>query len=382
MRTSALIPAAGSGERLGSGISKAFCDLAGKPILAHTLDVFERCNIIEGIVLVVRTDDLAYSRELCARFGFSKVRHIVPGGPERQHSVAAGLEKVTGEIVVIHDAARPFVTAELIECTVREAARVGACIAAVPVIDTIKRVENNEVVETLNRKGLYAVQTPQTFRSQLVKKAYENAFARGLSATDDAALVELLGERVTIVLGSYENIKITTPADLEMASARLRSLEVRTGIGYDVHRLVEGRKLVLGGVEIPYERGLEGYSDADVITHAIMDALLGAAGLGDIGRHFPDSDPKYKGISSLKLLEEVRTKLRQAQWHIVSVDVVVLCEKPRIADFAMQMSKCIAGVLDIEPSRVSIKGTTTEGLGFTGRSEGIACQAVATIRRL
>lgn len=382
MRVSALIPAAGSGERLGSGISKAFRDLAGKPILAHTLGVFERCSIIDEIVLVVRTDDIAASKELCARFGFSKVMHFVPGGPERQHSVAAGLERVTGEIVVIHDAARPFVTEELIERTVREAARVGACIAAVPVIDTIKRVENDEVIETLNRNGLYAVQTPQTFRSQLIKKAYEKAFAEGLSATDDAALVELLGERVTIVPGSYENIKITTPADLEMASARLRSLEVRTGIGYDVHRLVEGRKLVLGGVEIPYKKGLEGHSDADVITHAIMDALLGAAGLGDIGRHFPDSDPKYKGISSLKLLEDVRIKLAQAQWHILSIDAVVVCEKPKIAGFAMQMSECIAGVLHIEPGRVSIKGTTTEGLGFTGRGEGIACQAIATIRRL
>lgn len=382
MKASALIPAAGSGERLGRKINKVFCEICGKPILAYTLAAFESCSAVEEIVLVVRGEDVSAAQDVRARFGFTKVRHIVRGGKERQDSVAAGLDAVSNEIVVIHDAARPFVTEDLILRTIEEAARSGACIAAVPVIDTVKRVSDGRVVETLDRTDLYAVQTPQTFRTSLIKDAYVQAQRSGLRATDDSALVELLGRSVTVVQGSYDNLKITTPADLELASARLAGSEIRTGIGYDVHRFAKGRKLFLGGVEIPFESGLEGHSDADVLTHAIMDALLGAAGLGDIGRHFPDSDERYKNISSLVLLEDVRQKLEGAGWTVVSVDAVVVCEKPKIADLADAISERIGRMLGVEPSRVSVKGTTTEGLGFTGRGEGIACQAIATIRRM
>ncbi|MDH7600773.1 MAG: 2-C-methyl-D-erythritol 4-phosphate cytidylyltransferase [Armatimonadota bacterium] len=381
MKASALIPAAGSGERLGKGINKVFCTVGGKPILAHTLSVFESCSAVEEIILVVRSSDMPAAQALCSAFGFSKVRRIVKGGRRRQDSVAAGLELVTNDIVAIHDAARPFVTEDLIVRTVREAARSGACIAAVPMIDTVKRTAHGRVVETLDRKGLYAVQTPQTFRTDLIRRAHLEARAKGILATDDASLVEALGEQVTVVEGSYENIKVTTPADLEWAEARLAGSDVRTGIGYDVHRLVEGRRLILGGVDIPFPKGLEGHSDADVLTHAVMDALLGAACLGDIGRHFPDSDAKYKDASSLDLLAEVRKKLAEAGWSVVNIDAVVICEQPRIADFVNQMSERIAGVLQMEPDRISLKGTTTEGLGFEGRGEGIACQAVATVRR-
>ena len=378
---SALIPAAGSGARFGRGVNKVFCEVAGRPILAHTLAVFESCEAVDELIVIVGEREVEPARELVGRFGFRKVREIVAGGAHRQDSVANGLKEVTGDVVAIHDAARPLVTREIIERSIHEAARSGACIAAVPVIDTIKSVADGAVTGTIDRRDLYAVQTPQTFLTDLIREGYERALADGFHATDDAALVERLGKRVTVVPGSYDNIKITTPADLEFASVKLGGGEVRTGIGYDVHALVEGRKLVLGGVEFEFEKGLAGYSDADVVLHAIMDALLGAASLGDIGRHFPDSDPQYKGISSLKLLERMRGLLSDAGWQVLNVDAVVICERPRIAPLAAEMAQRISGCLKIDPSRVSVKGTTTEGLGFTGRGEGIACQAVATLAR-
>ncbi|MGC8862541.1 MAG: 2-C-methyl-D-erythritol 4-phosphate cytidylyltransferase [Armatimonadota bacterium] len=382
MRTaSALIPAAGSGERFGRAGNKIFCEVAGKPVLAHTLAVFESCAAIEEIVLIVRQADLETARDLTKRFGLAKIRSIVCGGKHRHDSVANGLAHVTLDIVAIHDAARPLVTDEIIRRSIEEAARTGACVAAVPVIDTIKSVADGRVEATVDRSSLYAVQTPQTFRTTLIVDAYARAYEDGFFATDDAALVERLGQEVTVVPGSYDNIKITTPADLEVVSTKLGGGEVRTGIGYDVHALVEGRKLILGGVQIDLEKGLAGHSDADVVVHAVMDALLGAASLGDIGRHFPDSDPQYRDISSLELLRRVGAMLSEAGWLVLNVDAVVVCERPKIAPFASAMSGRIAEALRIDANRISVKGTTTEGLGFAGRGEGIACQAVAAIRR-
>ena len=281
-----------------------------------------------------------------------------------------------------------MVTCEIIERSVEKAEETGACIAAVPVIDTIKSACEGHVSATVDRSSLYSVQTPQTFRADLIRRAYEQAYADGFHATDDAALVERLGEKVAIVQGSYGNIKVTTPSDLEIAECRLRdgrwqeSGEVRTGLGFDVHKLVEGRKLFLGGVEIEHEKGLLGHSDADVILHAIADACLGAAALGDIGRHFPDTDPAYKGISSLKLLANVSDLLADDGFAVVNVDATVMCERPKIALHVDEMCRRIAEVLSVTPDRISVKGTTTERLGFTGRGEGIACQAVATLRRV
>ncbi len=315
------------------------------------------------------------------RFGFGKVRKIVSGGLRRQDSVRNGLREVTRDIVAIHDAARPMVTPEIVEESIREAAASGASAAAVPVIDTIKSASPDRIITgTVDRSNLYAVQTPQTFRTDLIRRAFERAYADGIYATDDAALVERLTEKVTIVPGSYENIKITTPSDEQIASRRLGGGETRTGIGFDVHRLVEGRKLILGGVQIEYEKGLLGHSDADVMLHAIADACLGAIAAGDIGKHFPDSDPQYKGISSLKLLGHVGKLLSDAGWRVINVDVVLACEAPKIAKFTPVMAQRIAECLSIEASRVSIKGATTEGLGFTGRGEGISCWAIVSVR--
>lgn len=388
MKASALIAAAGSGERLNKGINKAFVPVAGKPILAHTLSVFEACDAISEIIIVTGERDIEAAGDLVGRFGFAKVSAIVAGGAQRQDSVRNGLAKVTGDIVAIHDAARPMVTTAIIESSIDKACEMGACIAAVPVIDTIKSASDGIVSGTIDRSSLFAVQTPQTFRTDLLRRAYERAYAEGYYATDDAALVERMGEKVEIVPGSYENIKITTPADLDIANTRLTAgqatvnSEIRTGMGYDVHRLVEGRKLFLGGVEIEFEKGLLGHSDADVMLHAIADALLGAASLGDIGKHFPDTDPAYKGISSLKLLGHVADLLANEGWKVVNVDATVICERPKVASYIPEMIRRISECLRTDPDRISIKGTTTEGLGFAGRGEGIACQAVATVSRI
>lgn len=355
----------------------------GTPILAHTLSVFEACEAVGEVIIVTGEQDIEAAGELVGRFGFAKVKHIIAGGAQRQDSVRNGLARCSHQIVVIHDAARPMVTCQMIERSIQKAEEMGACIAAVPVIDTIKSAEYNTVRSTVDRSSLYSVQTPQTFRAELIRRAYDQALADGFYATDDAALVEHLGEEVAIVPGSYENIKITTPADLEIAECRLGGgqSEIRTGFGFDVHQLVEGRELWLGGVKIEHEKGLLGHSDADVAVHAIADACLGAAALGDIGKHFPDSDPAYKGISSLKLLQHVGELIRAEGCSVVNVDATIACERPKIAPHSTDMRVRIAEALPTTPDRVSIKGTTTEGLGYTGRGEGIACWAVATLRR-
>ncbi len=379
---SALIPAAGLGKRFGKGSNKVFSVIAGKPILAHTISVFEACKAVNEIVLVTGIQELEAAGDLVSRFGFQKVRHIVPGGDHRQDSVNQGLEMVTGEVVAIHDAARPMVTCEIIERSIDEARNTGACIAAVPVVDTIKSIRSDLTVEgTVDRSNLYAVQTPQTFQTDLIRRAFKLAFEDNFYATDDAALVERMGYRVSIVPGSYDNIKITTPADMELAIMKLGGGETRTGMGFDVHTLVEGRKLVLGGVEIPYEMGLLGHSDADVILHAIADACLGAAAMGDIGRHFPDTDPKYKDISSVILLKHVADILAADGWRTVNVDATLAAQKPKIAQYVPNMISIIAKCLGIDVNRVSIKATTTEELGYIGRGEGMACWAVVNVSR-
>jgi len=401
-KASALIAAAGSGERLGRGVNKAFVEVAGRPILAHTLAVFEACDAVDEIVIVTGERDMEAASELVRRFGFAKVAAVAAGGEHRQDSVRNGLGKANRDIIAIHDAARPMVTCEIIESSINKAAEMGACVAAVPVIDTIKFVSGGIVGSTIDRTSLYLVQTPQTFRADIICRAYEAAYRDGVYATDDAALVERLGEPVAIVEGSYDNIKITTPSDLAIAQCRIvnclsptplalssaeergayrRAAGVRIGLGMDVHVFAEGRRLILGGVEIPHDRGLAGHSDADVVLHAIADALLGAAALGDIGAHFPDTDPAYKGISSLTLLARVRDLLAQAGYSIVNIDTVVICERPKIAPHSEEMRRRIADCLGIDASCVSIKATTTERLGFLGRGEGIACEAVAVVLR-
>ncbi|MDH7480824.1 MAG: 2-C-methyl-D-erythritol 4-phosphate cytidylyltransferase [Armatimonadota bacterium] len=384
---SAIIPASGLGRRLSRGISKAFVPLLGKPLIVFTLRPFELSPSVSEVILVVGEDDIPSAKQILKNYDIKKVKQVVAGGKERQDSVRNGLSSISpdAEIIVIHDGARPLVNSGIIEDSIKAAKDYGAAVAAVPVTDTIKTSTNGLLVEsTLDRSKLYAVQTPQTFKREVITAAYERAYADGFYGTDDASLVERIGIPVVLVAGSQENIKVTTPTDLIIAEAILSKripchFQTKVGYGYDVHQLKKGRKLYLGGVEFESEEGLIGHSDADVMLHAIMDAVLGAAGLGDIGKLFPNTDPKYKDIRSTTLLAEVGKLIANEGLAVGNVDVMLLAERPKISARIAEMRSEIAKWLGISPSQVNIKASTSEGLGFVGRGEGIACHAVATV---
>ncbi len=359
-----IIAAAGNGSRMGGRLPKQYMKTGGEVILRKTAAVFASCNIIDEIIVVA---DRAYM-DLCEEV-LSGIEHTaVSGGRQRQDSVYEGLKCTGTDIVLIHDGARPFVTQQIITEVTAAAAEHRAAVCAVMPKDTIRTRYG-----TLNRGELYAVQTPQGFDTAEIKAAYEKAYADGFYGTDDAGIAERAGLDVSIVPGSYENIKITTREDLPM--------ETRVGTGCDVHRLTEGRKLILGGVDIPFDRGLSGHSDADVLVHAIMDALLGAAALGDIGKLFPDTDDRYKGISSIELLKKVGETIAEAGCSVGNIDATVVAQKPKIAPYIEDMRANIAAALGIDKDRVSIKATTTEKLGFTGRQEGMEARAVCILNR-
>ena len=394
MRAAVIIPAAGRGRRFGSGANKVFAQVLGKPILAYTLDAFERCEYIDDIVLVVGEHEIDEARGIAEAHNIGKLMAVVAGGDHRQDSVEHGIQVLgpSVDIVAVHDGARPLIAQETIKATVNAAREFGAAIAAVPVIDTIKSAADGDFVDsTIDRSKLWAIQTPQTFDKELLLRAYKQARADGVYATDDSALVERLGHKVKLVVGSYDNIKVTTPLDIDFVEARLahmqnselrtQNLELRTGFGYDIHQFEAGRKLFLGGVEFPGEDGLVGHSDADVILHAIADALLGAAALGDIGRHFPNTDPRFSGISSLVLLEKTAEIIKEAGFMTVNVDATLVSERPKIAKRVPEMQEKIAAALGIGLDRVSIKATTAEKLGDIGAGKGAACYAVANVRR-
>ena len=427
-KVTAVIVAAGSARRMG-GINKQYAELAGMPVLARSVAAFDNDPFVDEIVIVARSgEEDRCRRDIVEKYGFRRVSAVVPGGAERQDSVRAALGVVFGGaagreagscgsevsdggggrddgrdvgLVLVHDGARPLVPRTVIDAVIDGCAARGAAIPAVSVKDTIKQIhlsDSRAVVSfTPERSLLRAVQTPQGFDAALLMRAYD-ACAPDTAVTDDASLVEALGAPVYIVDGDEMNIKITTPSDLGRAEQLLNGSSAddpgindpvaaavrvpRTGMGYDVHAFAENRKLILGGVNIPHDRGLLGHSDADVLIHAVMDALLGAAALGDIGKHFPDTDLRYKGISSLLLLGHVSELLSSHGWTIVNIDVTVIAQRPKIAPHIPQMKKIMAEVLKISESQINIKGTTTERLGFTGREEGIASQAVASIIRL
>ena len=379
-KITAIIAAAGSGKRMGGGISKQYLEIDGERMLVKSLRAFCGHPYIDSVCLVVKEDDLAFCTKLwLGTQGFEKVKSLVPGGKERQDSVAGALavlaEAEKPDYVLVHDGARPFVTEAEISRLAEAAVLYGAAVPGVPVKDTVKKAVDEFLTETPDRKTLFAIQTPQGFAFDLLKTAYEKAFAEGFYGTDDAQLVERCGGKVRLVAGEYTNRKITTKEDLPTER------EWRTGSGIDVHAFETGRKLVLGGVEIPFERGLAGHSDADVLVHAVMDALLGAAGLGDIGEHFPDRDEKWKGISSLVLLSTVADLLADAGFGIGNIDATLIGERPKITPYKEEMKRKLADTLRISGNRINIKGTTTEKLGFCGREEGLAATAAATVFR-
>ena len=377
----AVIVAAGSATRM-QGIDKMLVPLAGVPVVLRSVRALAASDCIDSLVIVTRTECMETLRTLCAEV--SKPVTVVAGGASRPESVLAGLAALPEgtELAAIHDGARPLVTQAVIAEAVEAAGHCGAAAPAVPVHDTIKQAENGLVRATPERKTLFAVQTPQVFDVKLLKTVLRAAMERGIALTDDCSAVEAAGKPVVLTQGCEENLKITTPVDLTLAEAILkRRKTMRIGHGYDVHRLTEGRRLILGGVEIPFERGLDGHSDADVLVHALMDALLGAAGLRDIGVLFPDNDPAYKNISSMLLLDRVMLTLEHAGYAVGNVDVTVLVQRPKLKDYIPVMRENLARAMKIPLDCVNIKATTEEGLGFTGSGEGIACHAVCLLER-
>ena len=367
----AIIVAAGASRRMGfDKLSYRLPD--GRTVLETSCALFAAHPAVDELVLVA-----GGNRPQCEAIAAAcpKPCTVVQGGATRADSVRSGLAAAKGQLVAIHDAARPFASAEIITAALQAAAESGAAAPAVPVKDTIKVADQDgKVVATPDRATLYAVQTPQCFDRAIYLQALEAVSGEKASlVTDDCSLFELAGLPVTLTAGDYANLKITTKEDLQ------KEKTMRIGHGYDVHRLVEDRKLILGGVEVPYEKGLLGHSDADVLLHAVMDAVLGAAALGDIGQHFPDTDPAYKGADSLALTREVAKIIAAHGYKVGNIDATILCQRPKLAPHIPAMRQNIADAFGLPLDAVSVKATTEEHLGFTGEGLGIAAHAVALI---
>ena len=385
-RVSAVLVAAGSSTRMG--FDKLSFDLGGETVLHRSIRAFEQNPLVTEIVLVAGKNR-AFVEQQAA--DCTKPVQIVTGGTTRAESAKNGVLAAAGELVAVHDAARPFVSQAVITAALEAAARCGAAAPAVPVKDTIKAAARGNgktvpdaclVYTTPDRSTLYAVQTPQCFdRAEYLAALEELDAEKARLVTDDCSLFELTGRAVQLTQGDYANYKITTREDLPRPEQK-EEHKMRIGHGYDVHRLVEGRKLILGGVEVPFEKGLLGHSDADVLAHAVMDAVLGAAALGDIGQHFPDNDPAYSGVDSLKLARRVAEILKEHGFRIENIDATLLCQRPKLAPYIPAMRQNLADAFGLPVDAVSVKATTEEHLGFTGEGLGIAAHAVALIETL
>lgn len=405
-KVSVIIAAGGMGNRLGETIPKQFIDMGGQSMLAMATIPFVQNKYVDEIIFVVPSGNEKMTQSViddeieCA----DKKMHITQGGAERSESVRNGLAIIDDAgLVLVHDAARPYITEEVINRVIVKAHEEGCAIPAVSVKDTIYVVDDSEsmlVKEIPDRSTLYAVQTPQGFDFKILKEAHDMVKEKELTVTDDGMPVMLGGGKVFLVDGDYANKKITTKEDLdkktEVETARDscdNSCQMfgfsddsdagyRVGIGFDVHRFEVGRKLILGGLEIPFEKGLLGHSDADVLTHALMDAILGALCLGDIGGMFPDTDDEYKGISSIILLERIMEKVNDKGYEIVNADLTVIAEKPKLAPYKTLIEEKLAEVCGIEKNCITVKATTTEKLGFTGREEGIGAESIVLLRKI
>ncbi|QIB35718.1 bifunctional 2-C-methyl-D-erythritol 4-phosphate cytidylyltransferase/2-C-methyl-D-erythritol 2,4-cyclodiphosphate synthase [Ancylobacter pratisalsi] len=383
MRTDVIVVAAGSGQRAGDGIPKQFRTVGGRAVLRRTLEAFLGQPGIRHVLPVIHPDHGAWCAEVMA--GLEGVLPPVSGGATRQASVRAGLEALAADppdVVLIHDAARPFVSARLVADAIAAARLHGAAVPALALVDTIKALTNNDFVGSgPDRNSLRSVQTPQSFRYDLILSAHRARIGTD-DLTDDAAVAEAAGHRVAAFPGDPTNTKITTPEDFVTAerNAALELTDVRTATGFDVHAFGPGDHVMLGGIKIPFDQGLSGHSDADVVLHALTDALLGTIGSGDIGHHFPPSDPQWKGAASDVFLAHAVALVRKAGGRVAHLDATVVCEAPKIGPHREAMRERIAAIAEISLARVSVKATTSEKLGFTGRREGIAALASATVR--
>jgi 2-C-methyl-D-erythritol 4-phosphate cytidylyltransferase / 2-C-methyl-D-erythritol 2,4-cyclodiphosphate synthase len=375
-KIAALIVAAGRGERAGGSLPKQYRLLAGRPMLRRSAEAFTRHPAIALTQVVIGAGD--HDSYMAATEGLTLLQPVA-GAATRQHSVLHGLMALTAQkpdLVLIHDAARPLVSAALINRVIAGLADADAAIPLLPVADTLKR-ETDGAWSTIPRDGLMRAQTPQGFRFEAILKAHRDYADRGL--TDDMALAELAGLKIAAVLGEDRNMKVTTPEDFATAD-RLLGGEFRTGMGFDAHRFMAGNHVWLCGVKIAHDHGLEGHSDADAGLHALTDAILGAIGAGDIGQHFPPGDPQWKDAPSDRFLQHAAELAREVGATVAHCDVTLICERPKIAPHRQAMRARIGEILGLDVARVSVKATTTEGMGFTGRREGIAAQAVATLR--
>jgi 2-C-methyl-D-erythritol 4-phosphate cytidylyltransferase / 2-C-methyl-D-erythritol 2,4-cyclodiphosphate synthase len=382
MSVAAIIVAAGRGTRLGSGTPKQFLSLGVRSVLQRSVEAFDRHPQVSEIVVVLPAEEVASGAALVGPTTRRCV--VVAGGERRQDSVKHGVAALGPNVerVLVHDAARPFVTTSVIDRVLEAIGEHGAVVPAIAVRDTVKRVprESTVVAATLPRDEIWLAQTPQGFRRALLTSLVNGA-AAGADATDEATLAERAGHSVRVVAGDEANVKITTADDLTAARARVEAV-IRVGTGYDLHRLAEGRPLVLAGVTLASDRGPVAHSDGDVLAHALIDAILGAAGAGDIGRHFPNTDPAWKNASGLDLLARTMAIVRAAGWTVAQADATVVLERPRLASRIDAMRTALAQVLDITPARVSVKAKTNEGVDAVGRGEAIAAHAIAVLTPL
>ncbi len=384
MDVSAIIVCAGSSSRM-SGQDKMLLKLGDTNVMGMSMLAYERCESIKDIVVVTKESLVSVVKKTAEELGITKLTNVAIGGETRQQSVMNGLKLIDKDtaMIAVHDGARPLVEPENIEKTIADARVFGGAVLGVPVKDTIKVVEGGLIVDTPYRPKLFITQTPQVFKRRLYFEAVDFAMANGLDFTDDCQLAESIGAKVYMTVGDYKNIKITTAEDIRIADAILdyREDNMRIGKGYDVHKLVKGRKLIIGGVEIPYKKGLDGHSDADVLIHAVMDALLGALALGDIGKNFPDDDSQYKDVDSIKLLEKVYEKIEKKGYKIGNIDSVIVAQSPKLSAYIDNMRNNIAKACKTDIFNISIKATTEEGLGFTGEKLGISAHCICLLEQ-
>ena len=383
MKAYVILLAAGKGLRAGLKQNKMFAQLAGRTPLEYSLRACKKAGCFENAVIVCQECEMQKARRIAGRL-FPHAIYAV-GGVTRQESAYAGLRALPADadIVAIHDGARCFITPELIVRCVQSCEVYGSGVAGRRCTDTVKTIDAADYfVHTLNRDEIILVETPQVFRRAEIAEAYEAAFRDGFTGTDDAGLMERIGKPVRLVESREENFKLTIPHDFIRGERQLwESRQMRVGQGYDIHALVPGRRLILGGVEIPHEKGLLGHSDADALTHALIDALLGAAALGDIGEWFPDTDPAYQGADSMLLLEQVREALEEKFWEILNIDATIFAEKPKLSLYKEGIRQNIAEALNLSLEQVNIKAKTAEKFGAVGGGEAIAAAVSCALRK-
>lgn len=364
MKVTAILACAGKGARAKQNKNKLLVQINGQTYLEKTLAVFSSCSLIDNVIITASKEDFALIKELVKDSAV-----VIEGGTTRTESIKNALNLIEDGIVLIHDGARPYVSEKIISDCILSVEKFGSAITAFPSRDTILSAKDGKVENYLGKDGLYSVQTPQAFFVKDIKNAY--ALAGERSFNDDGEVYGKFIDKPYIVNGSASNIKITFPEDMKQ--------DVRFGVGFDCHRLVEDRKLILGGIEIPHEKGLLGHSDADVVTHAIMDAILSSLSLRDIGYHFPDKDPKYKGANSMELLSKVLDLIDKEGYKVDSVSACIMAEKPKLLPHIPKITESLANALNVANNKVGITATTLEGLGFVGREEGICVHATAVV---